>query len=303
MNAAVQEAFQFQDLAEVPTASSWCRRWTQRRPSWQRTSEGGFDPARYEVDLLDEATAKRFVVEHHYSASYPSASRRLGLYSRLPGEQRQLCGVAVFGVPAGARVLTSTLPDLEPHRESLVCSRFVLLDECPGNSESWFLARCFDELLAGGVRAVLSFADPVPRRDAAGRVTAVGHVGTIYKATNSVYTGRATARTILLLPDGTVLHDRAAQKVRRQEQGHRYVEEKLISLGAPVPRAGCDPGLWLNEALEAVGVRLLRHRGAHRYVFRLGTNRRERERIRLGRPEVRPTPRFPDPEEPTPSAS
>lgn len=297
MSAVVQEALPLEDLGEVPTASSWCRRWTQRRPSWRHTSDGGFDPLRYEVDALDEATAKRFVIEHHYSASYPSASRRLGLYSRLPGESRQLCGVAVFGVPAGARVLTSTLPDLEPNREALVCSRFVLLDECPGNSESWFLARCFDELLAAGVLGVLSFADPVPRRDASGKLTAVGHVGTIYKATNSVYTGRATARTIRLLPDGTVLHDRAAQKVRRQEQGHRYVEEKLISLGAPVPRAGCDPAVWLHEALDAVGARLQRHRGAHRYVFRLGRNRRERERIRLGRPEVWPTPMIPDPEE------
>ncbi len=44
-----------------------------------------------------------------------------------------------------------------PYTESLVCSRFVLLDECPGNSESWFLAR----LLARGVRGVVSFADPV----------------------------------------------------------------------------------------------------------------------------------------------
>ncbi|MDO0929927.1 hypothetical protein QQY24_33040 [Streptomyces sp. TG1A-8] len=66
--------------------------------------------------------------------------------------------------------------------ESLECSRFVLLDECPANAESWFLARCFDALLARGVRGVVSFADPVPRTDASGAVVAVGHVGTIYLA-------------------------------------------------------------------------------------------------------------------------
>ncbi|MEV6004684.1 hypothetical protein AB0M25_36960 [Streptomyces griseomycini] len=37
--------------------------------------------------------------------------------------------------------------------------------------------------------------------------------------------------------------DPAAQKVRRQEQGHQYVEARLIALGAPVPRAGCDPAV------------------------------------------------------------
>jgi hypothetical protein len=57
-----------------------------------------------------------------------------------------------------------------------VCSRFVLLDECPGNSESWFLARCFDALLDDGVRGVVSFADPVPRRTASGQLVMPGHV-------------------------------------------------------------------------------------------------------------------------------
>ncbi|MFI8932411.1 hypothetical protein ACIG3E_32705 [Streptomyces sp. NPDC053474] len=295
MSTARQQTLPFEDLAEVPTASSWCRRWTHRQPSWMRARHGGFDSRLYTVEPLDEAAAKRFVIEHHYAASYPSATRRFGLYQHsVTGGAPQLCGVAVFGTPAGARVLTSTLPDLEPNREALLCSRFVLTDACPGNSESWFLARCHDELLAAGVRGVISFADPVPRQDVHGRLTAIGHVGTIYKATNSIYTGRAAARTLRLLPDGTVLHDRAVQKVRRQEQGHRYVENKLISLGAPVPRAGCDPAEWLREALEAVRVRRLRHRGVHRYVFRLGKNRRERERVRLGRPEL-PPPERPDP--------
>lgn len=67
--------------------------------------------------------------------------------------------MAVFGVPVSTAVLTKPLPDLAPYTESLVCSRFVLLDECPGNAESWFLARCFELLIAKGVRGVVSFAD------------------------------------------------------------------------------------------------------------------------------------------------
>lgn len=134
----------------------------------------------------------------------------------------------------------------------------------------------------------------MPRSAADGTLTAIGHVGTIYQATNAAYTGRGTARTLALLPDGTVLNDRAAQKVRRQEQGHEYVEQKLVAFGASVRRAGQSPTAWLRQALADVGVRRLRHRGAHRYVFRLGRNRRERERIPLGHKQLMPYPKQPD---------
>ncbi|MGW0868996.1 hypothetical protein ACWD3Z_00760 [Streptomyces sp. NPDC002740] len=123
---------------------------------------------------------------------------------------------------------------------------------------------------------------------------AVGHVGTIYQATNAVYMGRATPRTVKLLPNGVVLNERMAQKVRRQEQGHEYAERLLIGLGAPPFRAGVDPKVWLREALVAVGARNQRHHGVHRFVYRLGRNRRERESIRLGLPTVSPYPKQPD---------
>ncbi|WP_329318998.1 MULTISPECIES: Mom family adenine methylcarbamoylation protein [unclassified Streptomyces] len=224
----------------------------------------------------------------------PVSTVQFGLYD-VSGRVHQLTGVAVFGVPVNTAVLTRPFPDLRPFTESVECQRFVLLDECPGNSESWFLARCHAELHARGVRGVVSFADPVPRRTASGTLVMPGHVGTIYAATNAVYAGRATPRTVKLLPDGTVFHERAAQKIRRQEQGYRYAGEQLIALGAPRPRPGTDPVVWLREALAAVGARNVRHRGTHRWLFRLGRTRRERDEIRLGLPAVHPFPKQPDP--------
>ncbi|MFD8671390.1 hypothetical protein ACFV1U_39325 [Streptomyces microflavus] len=271
------------DLGEFPTATPWCQRWNGRQHSFRHVSDGGFDAQRYTVEILPERDAKAFVLKHHYSRSFPSARFRYGLFDHGTGEAK-LCGVAIFGIPVRSAVLSLPLPDLEPYVESLEGSRFVLLDEVPANGESWFLARCFNALLGRGVRGVVSFADPVPRTDASGAVVAVGHVGTIYQATNAVYLGRATPRTIKLLPNGVVLNERMAQKVRRQEQGHEYAERLLLSLGAAPMRAGADPRAWLREALETVGARNLRHRGVHRYVYRLGKNRRERESIRLGLP-------------------
>ena len=291
--SALQDCLPTDNLGEIPTAAPWCQRWQNRRHSFRHTSAGGFDPRHFQLEPLAVRKAKEFVLRHHYSGSFPSAKKTFGLYNISEGEPR-LSGVAVFGLSVSRAVLERALPDLEPSVASLECSRFVLLDECPANTESWFLARCFDELLAANVRGVVSFADPVPRITTTGDLVAVGHVGTIYQASNAAYTGRATARTIKLLPDGTVLNDRAAQKVRKQEQGHEYVEAKLMSLGAPVPRAGCNPALWLRDALHAVGARNVRHRGAHRYVFRLGKNQRERDRIALGYPEIKPYPKRPD---------
>jgi hypothetical protein len=196
MTAAACEALAFEDLPEFPTASDWCQRWRGRAHTWRHRSEGGFDARRYEVELLDEKRSKLFVLEHHYSSSFPAAKTRFGLVDTSGGERR-LCGVAVFGIPVSQAVLTRSLPDLVPFQESLECSRFVLTDDCPA-PESWFLARCFEELLILGVRGIVSFADPVPRRDTSGALIAVGHIGIIYQATNAHYLGRATARTVKL---------------------------------------------------------------------------------------------------------
>lgn len=292
MITGVQEGLPFIDLPEVSTASDWCQRWGSGFHSWRHKSEGGFDASCYMVEPISGKEAKDYVLNHHYSKSFSSATKRYGLYRTVPGERR-LCGVAVYGTSVGQHVFRLALPELEPIVEALELSRFVLDDSCPGNSESWFIARCHEYLYRDAIRGVISFADPVPRRDLAGKVIFPGHVGTIYKSTNAIYTGRATPRTVKLLPDGTVLNDRAAQKVRRQEQGHDYVEEMLVRMGARVPAAGVKPAEWLWTALQDVGARNLRHRGAHRYVFPLGRTRKERASIKIG-PEPERYPRQPD---------
>jgi hypothetical protein len=60
------------------------------------------------------------------------------------------------------------------------------------------------------------FSDPVERRRADGTVIMPGHVGVIYQASNAVYTGRGTARTLALLPDLTNLAGARACRPRRE---------------------------------------------------------------------------------------
>ena len=284
------------DLAEVnPATTGREQRWRNRQHSWVRTSDGGFNPARYAVEPVDEMTAKGYVTANHYSGTYPAASRRFGLFiNDVNGPD--LVGVAVFGIPAQAAVLTNVFPDLAPYTEALELSRFVLegtdggAARAPGNSESWFLARCFEHLAAGGVRGIVSFADPVPRK-VAGVLLFPGHVGTIYQASNAIYTGRGTPRTLTVLPDGTSLSDRAVQKVRQGERGHEYVERRLVALGARAPRAGEPARPWLLQALEDVAAVRVRHRGCLRYAML--TSRVDRRRVEVAGAAL-PYPKAPD---------
>lgn len=270
--------------------AQWCQRWSEQLPLWQLADPGDrFAAKSYEVHPIADAAAKAYVVRHHYSGTFPAASRRYGLF-----RAGALVGVAVYSIPAQAAVLTGPLPGLEPYVESLELGRFVLGDAEPGNAESWFLARCHELLAAAGVCGVVSFADPMPRRMVDGTLSMPGHVGVIYQASNAVYTGRGTKRTLLMLPSGATLNDRTMQKIRRQEQGHPYAERSLVERGAQPMRPGDDPAEWLRSALAAVGVRRVAHPGCHRYVFRLGSSSRARARVRVGLAPL-PYPKQPDP--------
>jgi len=155
--------------------------------------------------------------------------------------------------------------------DSLELSRFVLLDAVPSNGETWFLGRCFDLLRREGFIGVLAFSDPVPRSDASGRTLFVGHIGTIYQAHNAVYLGRGTARSLHVLPDGTIFSDRAAQKVRKGERGWRYAIEQLVTHGAEPPRG--ETRDWLRHWLPKL-TRTVRHGGNLKYAWVLDARNR-----------------------------
>lgn len=278
---------------EVSPASDWCQRWSEGRSRWRHRSDGGFDAAQYEVAPLDDRMAKAYVERHHYAGSYVASRLRYGLWDR----RGTLLGVAVLSVPVRRAVLDRAFPGLEPYRETLELGRFVLADRVPANGETWMLSRVFRLAAREGIRGVVSFSDPLARRDAAGRLVFPGHVGIVYQAGNAIYSGRGAARTLLLLPDGRVLNERALAKVRTLEPGHAYVEELLRGFGAP-PRRGDAPHVWLPRALAAAGVRRLRHPGNHRYLFRLGA-RGARRPVAITLPSL-PYPKRVDP--PTDSA-
>ena len=261
------------------------QRWAQRLASYRPAGEV-IVPAEYDVSEIPDAVSTAFVIEHHYSASYPVARFDFGLF-----RHGRLVGVAVFSESMNPATITNVFPCERRHGVEL--GRFVLLDEVPGNGETWFLSRAFELLRAKEIRGVVSFSDPMPRRSADGRVVLPGHVGTIYQAFNGVYLGRSKRQVLQVLPDGTVFSNRAASKIRNQERNWRGPVEKLLRFGAE-PFDQEDPAGWLRCQLARVA-RPMHHPGNHRYAWAL--DRRLRPTLESRRRAVnQPYPKHTDTE-------
>jgi hypothetical protein len=274
-----------------------CQRWREGHETFRRPDES-MPTLRYEVAALTRPEAVRFVKAHHYSKSKPALRFQYGLF-----RGGNLVGCAIYSHPCSDKVLTNAFTGevrraADAYPLCVELGRFVLLDTVPGNGETWMLARTFELLRREhGQVGVISFSDPVPRTriltDETGARRAElffpGHIGTIYQAHNGIYTGRATARTLRLLPDGTVMNARSIQKVRALERGWEKAIAHLQRYGAP---ALADPfdeiarRRWINEQLEAL-TRPWPHAGNHTYLWAL--NRRAWGMDAQGRRRVPPS--------------
>lgn len=249
-----------------------CQRWTERRES-RRPAGETIRTSRYDVARISPTVAAAFVERHHYSGTCSPPANPYGLHDR--GE---LVGVAAFGPPPSMNAHRKVFPTLTTD-EAVTLGRFVLVDEVPGNGESWFLARCFELLHQRGIVAVESCSDPEPRASEDGRVVHKGHVGTIYQATNGVYIGKTNPASLRMLPDGTVYSNKSSGKVRTGDVGRGYSEDQLVHWGAVPLMPHDDPQEWLDywRGRLTTGYR---HRGNHRYLWCLD-RRRRREVLRF----------------------
>lgn len=137
-----------------------------------------------EVVAISKDEATRLVVDNHYMHRRPPISHAYGLM--LDG---RCVGVITFGTPASRHMQVGACPD-DP-ASVVELNRLWVSDECPRNTESWFISRAF-KLLPPLI--VLSYADTIE-----------GHMGYVYRASNFYYAGwtdmqRKTARFDYLTP-------------------------------------------------------------------------------------------------------
>ena len=147
----------------------------------------------YIVDKISSAVGQEFVKTHHYSHGIHNGPMCYGLF-----DDTRLVGVCAFATPCSEAVCASVF-GVEHKRSVTELHRLVLLDECPKNSESFFIVRALKLLKRDrpNYNAVLSFADATE-----------GHIGTIYQATNALYTGTSGRATFYLDSTGRLRHPR-----------------------------------------------------------------------------------------------
>jgi hypothetical protein len=243
-----------------------CQRWTLGRES-RRPAGEVIHTSEYEVTAIDPVTAKAFVETHHYSRTCSPTMAPFGL-----SRHGELAGVAVFGPLPSMNAHRAVFPTLTT-KQAVTLGRLVLVDDVPGNGESYFIARCFDLLRDRGVVAIESCADPQPRASSDGRQIRRGHVGTIYQATNGRYVGRTNPASLRLLPDGSVLSNRTQGKLVRGERGQSTAIGQLERWGAAPLIDGEDPLAWLRLWRPRL-TRGMTHRGNHRYLWCLSKRHR-----------------------------
>lgn len=138
----------------------------------------------YTVRIIAQKIAKPYIIEHHYSHTYPAGCVNLGLFL-----EDELIGVIVFGLSCQAKMASSIVTILKQY-DYYELQRLHIMDCTPSGAESWFISKAFDWLKTNKPNIVMlvSFADPYE-----------GHEGTVYQATNWNYVGKTKAVMSILI--------------------------------------------------------------------------------------------------------
>lgn len=200
------------------------------------------DPSRCSVGRVGYDAVRQVVAETHYIGRPGATSVGLGLY--VDGV---IAGVITFGTIPKNNATAVCGPLLAGAVMEL--TRLALYDWAPRNSESWLISRALKWLASErpDVRIVVSYAD-----------SAQGHVGTVYQATNWVYTGMTTSDYVYQPESGgPPMHPRTTARAKGE----------------------LPSGRWVPSAAK------------HRYVAFVGSPRERRDLRRLLRWEPQPYPK------------
>ena len=125
----------------------------------------------YEVWAIDPSEAQAIVKKHHYLKRAASAMFAFGLFDGM-----NLIGVAIYGKPASPSLCVGICGPEESERV-IELTRLWIEDGTPKNTESYFIGASL-RLIPQEYDIVVSYAE-----------IGAGHRGTIYQATNWLYTG------------------------------------------------------------------------------------------------------------------
>lgn len=145
------------------------------------------------IKEIDSKLANRLIIENHYSGTVPKGVKfHLGIFI-----EETLYGVAQFGFGIRPHETCKFVKDTKPN-EYLELNRLWISDKLGKNAESNSISKAmkFVKEKKPELKWIISFADGM-----------MGKVGTIYQATNFIYTGyRKETGGIWLTKNGERLH-------------------------------------------------------------------------------------------------
>jgi hypothetical protein len=128
-----------------------------------------------DVRPIDYKVAIDYLLPRHYSGRKPQVKYAFGLY-----EETVLVGVITYGIPA-SRPLCIGVLGIEHYASIIELNRVCITGAITASSS--FLATTLKMIKKHNL-VVVSYAD-----------MAMGHIGTLYQATNFIYTGATKRRT------------------------------------------------------------------------------------------------------------
>lgn len=175
---------------------------------------------KYIINKISTVIANDVVEKNHYLHRKAQASYCFGLF--LPNADtdglfpvNRLVGVIIYGLPASPNVCRGICGE-EHFNDVIELTRLWVDDSVEKNGESYLIGNTLKLL---DKKIIISYSEPD-----------YGHVGTVYQATNFIYTGLTEKRTNRVAIDGsTKKHNRHECMVKddtilvARPRKHRYI--------------------------------------------------------------------------------
>ena len=149
---------------------------------------------KYSIVRVSSDWVKRIIEENHYLHRVSQTSYAFGLFER---NTKDMVGAITYGNPGSPTVAPSICGE-EERMEVIELKRLWTEDDTPTNTESWLIANSMKEV---DKDIIISYAD-----------SDEDHVGTVYQATNWIYTGMSGGGTMWSVKDSN-MHPRSLHNV------------------------------------------------------------------------------------------
>lgn len=211
-------------------------------------------PERYFVKEIDKKEAQEINIKNHYLHRKAPCSQAFGLFDRNNNDS--VVGILLFGVSASSTLLKGVCGPDEA-KNVMELTRLWIEDGTPKNTESFFIGQCIKMCSR---EIIVSFA----QIDA-------GHVGTVYQATNWIYTGLSTKFKDPKLRGKEHLHHTSWAHSVKGSDGKSYIKMQngeLKPYGTAALKEKYGDELYFAERPRK-----------HRYVFVNAKSKKRRKEI------------------------